>query len=212
MKNARVLSCVMALGAGGLAWADLIIPLDGGWQATVLGDSVADLGVDFVGEDLLVLEKFADFWEIDPVTGAPAPIAILFEQVAPDEETLSRIAITDEVVLNHTGLTWVDFHIKLLGPQVMWNPEDSADFSYDPFGVMEFSEDLHSVDFSEGSIEDGGMWTPGLASGALYIDVDLSPVDPVSFVLKELPTIPGPWGMVVLGIGWLGLPGRRARD
>ncbi|MDY7108493.1 MAG: hypothetical protein SYC29_07630 [Planctomycetota bacterium] len=208
MRQTIVAACVLAASAA--VRGDLIIPLDGGWQATVLDDAIADLSVDYLGDDLLVIEKFADFWEIDDVTGLPAPIRILFEQVAPDEETVSRIAITDEIILNHTGMHWIDFHLELLGPQATWNPADSADFSHEPFTTMEFSDELHGVDFYGGpGIPPDGIWTPGAESGALFLDVDLSGDEPVSFILKEFPTIPAPAGLALFGLA--GVVGARRR-
>jgi len=200
MKYGSFVSAVAGLSLTALACGELVIPLDGGWQATVLDDAMADLSVDFLGEDLLVLEKFAEFWKLDDMTGTPVPIRIMFEQVASDAETVSRIAITDEMIINHTGLGWLDFHMELLSPIAVWNPEDSADFSYDPFETMAFSDDLHSVDFDDGFIPDDGVWMPGMTSGALYIDIDLSPTDPVCFVLKEFPTpAPGAWALLAAG-------------
>jgi hypothetical protein len=208
VRQTIVGACVLA--ACTAVRGDLVIPLDGGWQATVLDDAIADLSVDHLGDDLLVLEKFADFWEIDDVTGLPVPIRILFEQVAPDEETVSRIAITDEIILNHTGMHWVDFHFELLGPQVAWNAEDSSGFSYEPFTTMQFTDDLHGVDFFGGpGVPPGGCWTPGAASGALFLDVNLSGDEPVCFILKEFPTIPAPGGMALLGLA--GVVGARRR-
>jgi hypothetical protein len=208
VKQITVAACVLA--ACTAVRADLVIPLDGGWQATILDDAIADLSVDHLGDDLLVIEKFADFWEIDDTTGLPVPIRILFEQIAPDEETVSRIAITDEIILNHTGMHWVDFHMELLAPQAKWNPDDSADFSFEPFTSMEFSDDLSGVDFFGGAgIPPNGSWTPGAESGALFIDVDLAGEQYVSFVLKEFPTIPAPGALAVLGLA--GLVGARRR-
>jgi hypothetical protein len=204
MNAKRMIVAACVLGTCSAVQGELIIPLDGGWQATILDDAIADLSVDYVGDDLLVLEKFADFWEIDDITGLPVPIRILFEQVAPDNETVSRIAITDEIILNHTGLHWWDFHMELLSPLAKWNPADSADFSYEPFTSMAFSDDLSGVDFEGGpGIPTGGSWTPGAESGALFIDVDLSGDEYVCFVLKEFPTVPAPGILSALGLAGL---------
>jgi len=204
MNAKRMIVAACVLGTCSAALGDLVIPLDGGWQATILDDAIADLSVDYLGDDLLVLEKFADFWEIDDITGAPVPIRILFEQIEPDLDTVSQIAITDEIIVNSTGMHWWDFHMELLAPQATWDPTDSADFSYEPFTSIAFSYDLSSVHFDGGpGIPPDGIWTPGTTSGALFIDVDLSGDEWVCFVLKEFPTVPAPGIWAALGLAGL---------
>ena len=204
MNAKRMIVAACVLGTCSAVQGDLVIPLDGGWQATILDDAIADLSVDYLGDDLLVLEKFADFWEIDDITGLPVPIRILFEQVEPDLDTVSRIAITDEIIVNSTGLHWWDFHMVLLSPLATWNPTDSADFSYEPFTNIAFSYDLSSVHFDGGpGIPPDGIWMPGATSGALFIDIDLSGEEYVCFVLKEFPTVPAPGLLTALGLAGL---------
>ncbi len=213
MNNRKMLAaaCVLSICSGAVA-GDIIF-LDGGWQATILDGGDVDLAVDLwnPNDGLLILEKYVNFYEINDVTGHPSPVRILFEQIAPDEDTASRIAITDEMILNNTGMDWAGFHMDLLGANALWDHDASADFSHDPFDVMEFSTDYSSVDFYDGTILAGGIWTPGIDAGALYIDIDLSGDEYASFVLKEFPTIPSPGVALLLGIaGLLARPRRRA--
>ncbi len=179
------------------------IQLGGGWQAHVFDSKVVDLHTDFVDieNDRIVIEKFAEFIDVDPDTGLPRPIQIVFEQIGADDETVSRIAITDEIVVNHTGLDWTSFMMAVLDSgSVSFNQADSATFSIEPYTTRTYNGDSTEVVFAGGVVANNGIWTPGLASGALYIDVDLSGEEPVLFTLKETP-IPEPSGLILLVAG-----------
>ena len=202
----------IAFFANPIVQADIIIDLGGGWQATIFNDEQVDLIVDFVDldQDILVLQKFANFTQIDPETGLPAALSIAFQQIAPDEETVSHILLTDMFLFNDTGVNWSSFREILLGTSVAFDPVASADFSIDPFSQMSFNDDNTEVIFSGGLIANGSIWTPGLDSGALYIDVDLSQDNPVSFILKELP-VPAPGALLLLTCSALFTNSRRRR-
>ncbi len=206
--------CVLTGTAFGLsvrAQGDVIIDLGGGWEATIFNDNV-DLVVDFFDfeQDILVLQKLVEFTVIDEETGLPAPISIAFRQIAPDEETVSHILLTDAFLFNNTGVGWSSFREILLGSDVAFDPEASDDFSIDPFTEMTIVNDDTEVVFSGGTVLDGMIWTPGLESGALVINVDLSGDDAVKFVLKELP-IPAPGAIALLACSML-IPRRRRRS
>ena len=192
------------------AQGDVIIDLGGGWEATIFNEQV-DLVVDFFDfdKDIIVLQKFANFIEIDKKTGLPAPLSIAFAQIAPDDETVSHIVLTDAFIFNNTGVNWSTFREMLLGGHVAFDPEASGDFSIDPFTTMTFIDDNTEVIFGGGTVLDGTIWTPGVDSGALVINVDLSRDDPVKFVLKELP-IPAPGVTALVACGLL-VPRRRRR-
>ncbi len=192
------------------AQGDVIIDLGGGWEATIFNEQV-DLVVDFVDfdKDIIVLQKFANFTEIDKKTGLPAPLSIAFAQIAPDDETVSHIVLTDAFIFNNTGVNWSAFREMLLGGHVAFDPEASGDFSIDPFTAMDFIDNNTEVIFSGGTVFDGTIWTPGVDSGALVINVDLSRDDPVKFVLKELP-VPAPGALALVACGML-VPRRRRR-
>ena len=201
--------CAMALAPAALA--GIVIDLGGGWQATTFDEDAVDLAVEFVSieEDILVLRKFASFDKIDPFTGQPAPLHIAFNQIDDDDLTVSRIVITDELVFNNTSLDWTSYRNILLGGNVAWNQAESADFSIDPFAMRSYSDDSGIVTFFGGVVRDGEEWTPGLDSGGLQIDVDLSGDERVKFVLKESP-LPAPGAIALLGIAALGRRRRRA--
>jgi hypothetical protein len=196
IAGAFVLSMVPA------ANAVLVLNLGGGWQATITDEVNVDLAVDFVSlpDNVLVIQKFAKFISVDPFTGMPVGINIAFNQIAPDAETVSRIVITDEIIANNTGLDWIAFEEELLGSVATFNQADSATFSINPFTTATYSGSSDAVTFSGGLVAAGAIWTPGVTSGGLVIDVDLSGDAPAKFVLKELPLVPGPAGFAVLGL------------
>lgn len=198
------IACMGALVLSQAALADLTIDLGGGWEATVSNPDVVDLVTDYVSldDDILVIEKFAIFQEIDPFTGQPVPINIAFNQIASDANTVSQIVITDELVFNDTGLDWTGFRNVLALGGATFNVADSADFSIDPFTTTSYSDDLTEVMYGGGVLAAGENWTPGLQSGGLVIDVDLSGDAPAKFILKEIAvTIPAPAALAVLGLG-----------
>jgi len=209
--HSAVVLCALSLTASGARAAE-VIQLGGGWEAIVQDRSVLDLVVDFVSleQNILVIEKFANFTAIEQFTGKPMPLNITFRQVESDAQTVSRIVITDEAVFNNTGLTWSGFDMMLFGGNAMFNAELSSDFSHEPFTTMSFSDDLRRVSFGGGTIEDGGFWFPGVLSGGLVIDADLSATAPNIFTFKELPLVPAPAGLSLLLLGTL-TAGRRRR-
>lgn len=204
------------LAVAGPITKDLIDPSTGvhsGWRITIFDSNLVDVVTDavLVQHDVVIIEKFAEFVSVDTF-GLPEPHLILFQQVGSDADTVSTIAITNEVILNSTGLTWIDFEFFTADTgQVAFDPVASASFSIDPFLSSTFQSGNTVFHVFEGVIPDGGVWTPGLASGELVITVDLSSTQPVSFTLKELPSVPAPGSLVVLSGAGLVLGTRRRR-
>ncbi|HMQ14955.1 MAG TPA: PEP-CTERM sorting domain-containing protein [Phycisphaerae bacterium] len=177
------------------ALADPIIKnLGGGWQVTILQPAVSDISTVSVSlpNNELVISKEADFNLIDPDTGQPATISVVFEQIAPDEETVSRIKITEEIVRNNTPVDWDSFRILLFpNAKVEFDVDASAGFSIDPFTTRSYLALNSEVVFAGGVVTAGSTWNPGADSGELVIDIDLSNGAPVAFTMKEQP-IPEP--------------------
>jgi len=212
MSPRHAVFLLAAFGAAPLAPAGVVVQLGGGWEAEIFDPVDVDLITDFVSieNNILVIEKFAAFDQIDPLTGSPVPVNILFRQNAPDIFTVSRIAITDEIIFNDTDSPWNRFDMALLGAAARWNVEQSAGFSFEPFDQRTYSDDLRTVSFTQGLIGAGQSWTPGLQNGAMIIDIN-EDGGPVNFVLKEIPySVPAP-GVLVLMAGLLFVSSRRRR-
>ena len=215
MLGAGAVGVVAALAAAETT-VQLVDPATGqssGWEVVIFNDGLVDVVTDAVrfADDRVVIQKFAEFIDIDPFTGAPAAVLLDFRQVAADADTVSQIVITDERVINNTGLDWIDFEFFLVNDgEAVFNRAASADFDISPFTRRDYSDDNTFLRLSGGTVADGATWTPGLTRGGLVIDVDLSADTPVNFTLKELPSIPAPGGAALAALGGLAA-GRRRR-
>jgi hypothetical protein len=194
------------------AQAGLIIDLGGGWEAEIMAapTAFADVSTDFVDEenDRIFVQKF---WEFTDGDGLPDPANIMFRQIAPDDETVSRIYINQETIVNHTGMDWTSFHLMLVGTGVQFNPALSADFSIAPFTDLAFSNGNRNADITGGVLPDGDTpWTPGLDEGALVIEVNLSGSLPAKFLLTEVAgVIPAPGALALMCLAGLASTRRR---
>jgi hypothetical protein len=203
--------------AGGLAAtlpfaasAQIVKELGKGWEVTIFQPNMVDVFVDPSGPGTLVIEKIAEFTEIDPFTGAPEPVLLTFRQNQPDAMTVDQIVITSAVITNSTGQDWISFTEALLpGTLAQFNQGLSSNYSIDPFTARQYSQGDSQVEFSGGTVGAGQTWSPGVAQGGLVIDVDLSGAAPVVFTLKELPGIPAPGAIALLTLGGLVAARRR---
>lgn len=180
----------------------------GGWEISAFDEDHVDVVVDFVdvGNNILVIEKFAKFDAIDPFTDAPASLSVSFRQVADDADTVSRIVITEEFLSNNTDLAWGGFREILMG-KASFAQEQFKSFTIAPFTKRELLDGGKEAFFFGGVIEPGTTWNPGFGASGLQIDVNLT-AGPVTFVLKEMPVIPAPGAAWLLALA--GLLSRRA--
>jgi len=189
--------------------------LGGGWQVTIFDPINVDVVTDFVSVNgnILVIEKYANFVGVDPITGLPRPAQLLFEQIEPDLTTVSRIVLTDQIIVNNSGIDWNLFREELIPTktgQQIFNQALSADFSIEPFTTRTYNDVGSVVDFAGGVVPNGTTWGPGIANGGLYIDVDLdSSIEAFTFVLKELPFPEPASGLLVLLAAGIGAVARR---
>lgn len=215
--NKFVVAAALVGCAGSFASADVIRNLGGGWQV-VIADAVADQ-IDIVADGFvtingvrtLVIEKFAEFRSYDPQTGLFGGLSVQFRQIAADANTATRIIITDEGLYNNTAQPWGGFRMQLIDSgQAGFDPVATfnSGFTYGPFTTMNFSMGNTQVDFGGGSVAPGTNWYPGLGTGGLVIDVNLSNENAVVFTLKETPT-PTPGAAALLGLGMLAGSRRR---
>lgn len=190
--------------AGSSASGQIVKDLGFGWEVVILDPIKSDVVSDPPSSlDKLVLQKFAEFDSLDP-------ILLLFRQNKPDAETAPVISITDEVIFNNSGFDWIDFEIILLdGAQLEYDVAASADFTISPFTDREYLDANTKFRVFGGTVSDGDVWTPGLVDGELVINIDLAADAPVVWTLKEIPSIPSPSGLALIGLG--ALAGARRR-
>jgi len=224
-RLAPILTSLVLAALASSAQADVIIDLadpftgaDSGWSVILADPTHTGVVVDRVTDSYVRIEISKQFVE-PPVEGEFAPILIGFHQRLDDANTASVIQITDEVIRNNTGADWTDFHWHVVGAEAAFNRyyTDNSGFSVDPFthefwGSQPAGWDANhaaSLGVDEGVVPDGGMFTPGLASGRLYIDTDLS-AGCSDFVLKEVPTPePGSLAVVLSGAAFVLIRRRR---
>jgi len=215
--NRVALAALVAGVAGSAASADVVRDLGGGWQVIIADeiadqiDIVADGFVTVDGVRTLVIEKFAEFRSFDPLTGLFGGLPVQFRQVGADADTATRIIITDEALYNNTSQAWTGFRMQLIDSgQAGFDPAATfaSGFSIGPFTTTTYSAGNTQVDFGGGVVPAGGIWYPGLGSGGLVINVNLSNQNPVVFTLKETP-VPTPGAAALIGLGGLALSRRR---
>lgn len=209
-----------ALFSAGSAQAGMMVLGDSGWTASWDDelDAFVSIVVDAEGDDVVFIEKFAEFTEA-PVDRVFSSIQIRFEQTS--ETAASHIVIENEGITNSTGTDWTDFHMELFSEAVaVFDPTMTAasggggpiGFSVAPFTIADFADLNRRLDISGGVVDgEGGLWNPGggAEDGQLWIDVLEGGLGAV-FVLDELPT-PEPATIALLGLGGVLLRRRGAR-
>jgi hypothetical protein len=225
-KLASIVALTVVLGIVSVASADIVYESKG-WRFTMpswsLPQSGAAIVEDQLGpnvqnpEDILLIELSKVFkGEPSALTGSMPSMQIGITQIADDADTASQIVINDEAILNLTSVAWIDFHMILVtDDQVGFNTALSEGINSEPFANMGW-EGFNSVgatelNFWNGIVGVGDQFSPGSLSGEIVIDADLSGDEPVSFFLKEIPTIPEPATMAILGLGGLTALLRRKR-
>jgi hypothetical protein len=212
------LTAVVMLSGAPAALGGPTFILDGGWQATVVDPGTAFIVNDppLPGPpDTPVIEISKDFVDPPGPAGAYPPINIVFQQIAPDASTSSRIIIADEVITNLTGTDWTDYHWQILDSGDAWfNVPLSSGWSVNPFtGPATFSDPNNifggdddratDIDVFGGPVFDNTSFNPGVLGGELVIDANLAgSATPVVFTFKQFPT-PEPSTLALLAVGLL---------
>ena len=199
------------------AHAGFTILGNSGWKASWDSslDPYVDINFDGIVGNAVFIEKSAEFTQ-GPVNGIFPSIAIVFEQIAPT--TVNNIVINDEIITNHTGVAWTDFHMDLLDHgDVVFDPVATASsggpgpigFGIAPFTQAAFTEGNTRLDIFGGVLPNNAIWNPGggAQDGQLWIHVN-NLTGSTLFVLKETPT-PAPGAMALLGLA--ALAGSRRR-
>lgn len=187
------------------------LDLGGGWQANW---SNGDIGVtvDSVTPEAVFIEISKDF--DDPFDGSSfTPRIIDFIQTADDANTVSRIVIRDESITNLTGMAWDSYRWDVLNMGDAWiNVPLSQNWSVDPFTNKAFTDPGNQfgdpdkasrLEATGGLIPNFGSFFPGLQSGELVIDLDLTnSTGPLSWTFKQAP-LPEPTAVILLAVGAL---------
>lgn len=232
MKTSRIaLLAALSLCITPIASASVIVPLtdgttDSGWQA-VLPDNVnVGIVVDRITDSYVRIEIAKSFSyedaQIDPENPNPEylfdPITIIFQQTLPDAQTVGTIQITDESITNNTFFNWTGYNWQVFDSAAAFNITDTenSNFSIDPFTNMTWTAVAGwDTSHASGLYVDGGVvaigetYTPGLDSGKLYIDVDLS-LEDSDFSFAQNPA-PEPATMALMGFGALAVIRRRRK-
>jgi hypothetical protein len=174
---------------------------DSGWTASWDNsfDAYIDVAVDAVRGDSVYIEKFVNFTPafINQQGNFINPAVITFQQ-RDVPSSASHIVLNDESLINNTGKDWNGFRMFLMGG-ASFDQAASADFSVNPFTLSSFTANSKELDIGGGIVANGTVWSPGVASGALWINTCGSDG---AFVLKEQPqAIPLP------AAAWSGISG-----
>ncbi len=221
--SASLIAAIVLLAASPMAQAGLIQATLGssGWQVsgTTTGSVAVTVdreGIDDDGKRFVAIEIIKVFRDPpDPQTQALPPITLSFTQIAPAEATAQRIYIADEMITNLTGVTWWDFHWivgvtdtarfnrELTNPTA--NPQEVG-FQIGPFTEFAWSADwgtnVETLSAFGGAVPSGTTFFPGAGDGNLVIDIiGLEREGLATFILKEIPTIPEPAGLLLIGGG-----------
>ena len=138
--------------------------------------------------------------QTDPVPPAGLPATVLVTL----QPGVSFI-LDDEVIINRTGVDWLDFHIVVVGEVTVEGEIDLVS----PFTEME--------DITNGVNLFNGVFLSG-ASHQLFVSNASNPLtftnetdSPITFTIVEWPTVPEPATMVLLSLGSFGLMALRRR-
>lgn len=208
-----------------------IITTVGGWSISMPSWALPEGGAIIVrdtgpgiSDNILMLEIAKVFKGSPDIFGGLPSILITFTQVAPDEETISKIVINDESITNSTTVAWHGFSMILVSPgQATFNrpqtfPGDfggdpSQNLAHEPFATHQWfgpSSGTEELFFSGGIVGINGDFNPGSSAGSVVIDVDLSGSDPVVWKIKEIARVPDPATLAFLVIGSIAVLRRRA--
>lgn len=207
----------------------------GGW--TITGSDLQNVGIVQDGEiwqdeddkwaaKVEIFKTFDD--RLDP-GGNVLPSIVLSFELDPDAEgpVVTRFYIADEWVRNRTDYPWIAYSwglINTAGPVASFNKEltnPTTDSEEDGWLILPFTEfawedgvlNSESLDVWNGWIPAGGDYLPGVGTGSLVIDVDLSGAygDP-QFFFKQYPTTPEPTSIGLLMLAGVFLPRFRRRS
>jgi len=204
--------CVIPLQA-------VIIPLDDSGWAMVVDSNPGEVDFPFiygVTDDAVSIQLDKVFDRAVGSDGFFDPIVIEFQKVSPD--ATANIIIRDEYIVNDTDIEWFDFHmhliVSIMDPQAGFNPDflpdgDQLEDAYysTNYGYDELPIQLHFVDADGSGVPalpaGDDIFRPGHIAGQIVIVTNPQMEVGERFGLKEVPSIPEPTTLLLLGIGGL---------
>lgn len=209
-----LLAAVPTAGGATIPLKD-VFGIDSGWDADIPDDIHTGIVVDKVTSSYVRIEIFKDLDQ--PAREGDFPPHLI--QFHPRTgSAVSTIRITDETIINDTGMPWTDYHWSIVGLGASFNTTltDASGFSVSPFqtktwGPLVSTGHSRQLGVSNGVIAPGSVYRPGLAKGELVIDI-LPSLDLPSrtFTLMQYPT-PEPATLVTVVLGGLIALARRRR-
>jgi len=215
---------------------DPITHIDSGWAMVVRSELLEGQQVDVpyvygVIDDAVAIQLDKTFSRPFSEDGFNYPIIIEFEKTASD--ATPNIIIREEFIRNETGMEWIDYHMHLivdaLNPQAGFDPtffpdgDQLEDVYYTSnYGYGGLPIQLHFVDtdgsgvLSSPPYEQGeNVFQPGyftdITDSQIVIVTDPGMAVGEHFGLKEIPTIPEPATVCLLGLGALGILRKRRK-
>jgi hypothetical protein len=208
-----LLLTIMATTASASLVVELMDPFtlrDSGWSMTIPDDLRTGVTVDAVTSSYIHLEISKEFYaglNHDPFTPNVVTFTQRFASAVPS------ILITDESILNSTGRDWTSYRWWLEDPNAAFDKTSTVNsgFTIAPFTTMAWgpaptgwaSSYSHELAVSDGTLQNGDVYYPGLDQGwlAIKVNLDAGPQPQMrSFDLMQAP-IPEPVTMALLLIG-----------
>ena len=221
-----VLAALLAAACPATATVLTPVPLfdtsgnDSGWDAYLYDAAHTGVTVDAVGGGVAYIRlEIAKSFTQPPVGSAFPTNVIQFVQRNDDAHTAPVILITDEAIINQTGLDWTDYHWQISGNGAFdKTATDGSGFSIAPFTLKAWGSPpsgwssgyADSLALSGGTVPNGGSFFPGNAAGILYLTADLSGDGPATLTLTQYPT-PEPASLALILGGATALVFRRRK-
>ena len=217
-KKVFIFVCMMIMALTNLSGAVVVDLGDSGWAMVVspLVLEHSDVSVPWYGieGDTLYLELHKTFGRPLDDSEMFLPIVLEFEKIS--ENASSTIVLTDEYIVNDSDVEWYDFHMQLMvsisepeagfDPQYVFDGQQLENVFYSEFvGYDGLPVKLNFLNEEGGGVppvppgED--IFWPGYEQGELVIVTNPEMEVGDRFALKEMPSVPEPATLALLGGG-----------